>query len=109
MPLAPVAEQIQASVFVCRLHLVSLCCSPTNLSTVTMASSLSPYEPVTFVFTDQSAIMRFYPDRDGLITNDWNVTYTGSSFVDWSYDHNFGTGVRFSRLPLLSSCLMLRL
>lgn len=70
-----------------------------------MAASLSLYEPVTFILTDESALLRFFPDRDGPITDDWNVTFTGNSFADWSYDHNIASGVRSYRYPVLSSFL----
>ena len=73
-----------------------------------MVASLASYEPVTFLLTDQSALLRFYPDRDGPITDDWNVTYTDSNFADWSYDHNIGSGVRPCRYLILSSCLTRR-
>ena len=56
----------------------------------------APYNMVGFGLTDQSAILRFFPHRDGLITDNWNVTYSGSSFADWSYDNNFGSGVWYS-------------
>ena len=58
-----------------------------------MAASLSLYEPVTFILTDESALLRFFPDRDGPITDGWNVTFTGNNFADWSYDHNIASGV----------------
>ncbi|CCM07198.1 uncharacterized protein FIBRA_09539 [Fibroporia radiculosa] len=54
-----------------------------------MSSGLVPYN---FTFTDQSPIIRFYPYRDGPVDTQWNVSYSGSSFDDWSFDNNFGVG-----------------
>ncbi|TFY60076.1 hypothetical protein EVJ58_g5376 [Rhodofomes roseus] len=58
-----------------------------------MATTLPNYAPYNISLTDQSAIVRFFPHRDGLITDNWNVTYTDSNFADWSYNNNFGSGI----------------
>ena len=49
--------------------------------------------PYNVSITDQSAIIQFYPHRDGPIDTQWNVTYSNSAFVDWWYDDTFGSGV----------------
>ena len=49
--------------------------------------------PYNVTLTDQSAIIRFFPHRDGEVDDNWNTTYSGSSFAEWSYDNTFGRGV----------------
>ncbi|KZT69816.1 hypothetical protein DAEQUDRAFT_726127 [Daedalea quercina L-15889] len=65
-----------------------------------MATTSPTYSPLNVSLTDQSAIVRFFPHRDGLITDNWNVTYSNSNFADWSYDHNFGSGTSSHRTVL---------
>ena len=49
--------------------------------------------PYNVSLTDQSAIIQFYPHREGPIDTQWNVTYSDSVFAKWSYDNTFGAGV----------------
>lgn len=51
--------------------------------------------PYNVTLTDQSAIIRFSPHRDGAVDDNWNTTYSGSSFAEWSFDHTFGQGVSY--------------
>ncbi|KAF9805101.1 hypothetical protein IEO21_09196 [Rhodonia placenta] len=41
---------------------------------------------------DQSACLRFYPYQDGPTDQQWNGSYTESSWSHWSHDHNLGEG-----------------
>ena len=51
--------------------------------------------PYNVTLTDQSAIIRFFPHRDGAVDDNWNTTYSDSSFAEWSYDNTFGKGVSY--------------
>ena len=51
--------------------------------------------PYNVTLPAQSAIIRFFPHRDGVVDDDWNTTYSGSSFAEWSFDNTFGKGVSY--------------
>ncbi|KAH9928163.1 uncharacterized protein B0H18DRAFT_1084595 [Fomitopsis serialis] len=55
----------------------------------------------------QSAVIRFFPHRDGVVDNNWNVTYSESSFADWSYDNLFGAGVSSHRTTLTGAYVVI--
>ncbi|TFY62940.1 hypothetical protein EVJ58_g3540 [Rhodofomes roseus] len=63
--------------------------------------------PYNISLTDQSAIVRFFPHRDGTIDGSWNVTYSGSSFADWSYDHTLGAGTSSHRTTLAGAYVVI--
>ncbi|KZT69802.1 hypothetical protein DAEQUDRAFT_726112 [Daedalea quercina L-15889] len=63
--------------------------------------------PYNVSLTDQSAIIRFFPHRDGAVDDNWNVTYSGSSFAKWSYDNTFGAGVSSHRTTLVGAYILI--
>ena len=77
----------------CSPYLLSYCPSPPLPPQNTMSSG-DPL-PYNVTLTDQSAIIRFFPHRDGAVDDNWNTTYSDSSFAEWSYDDTFGKGVSY--------------
>ncbi|EPS94122.1 hypothetical protein FOMPIDRAFT_1134898 [Fomitopsis schrenkii] len=71
--------------------------------------SISGADPLPYnvSLTDQSAIIRFFPHRDGAVDDNWNTTYSESSFAEWSYDNTFGKGVSSHRTTLIGAYILI--
>ncbi|EPS99024.1 hypothetical protein FOMPIDRAFT_1125411 [Fomitopsis schrenkii] len=63
--------------------------------------------PYNISLTDQSAVVRFFPDRDGAVDDSWNTTYSDSSFSEWSYDDTFGKGVSSHRTTSVGAYILI--
>ncbi|PCH36712.1 hypothetical protein WOLCODRAFT_140558 [Wolfiporia cocos MD-104 SS10] len=56
--------------------------------------------------SDQSAFLRFFPQRDGPLNTMWNVTYSGSNYADWSTSNNFGIGTSSHNTTFIGAYLL---
>ena len=70
----------------------------------------SPPAPYNITISSQCPNFQYYPARDGLINQGWNVTYSGSNDSQWYFDgvSEIGVGIPSHRTALPGAYVELR-